>query len=136
MVSVAADYLPCVLVYKFAEARVFVPVLPAGRRHDDEQAQFVASVHESRVHGVVGRAYDGHACVFQSLGVAPLLAVWHGVANVGKVLMAVAADELVVRFPVQPEAVVALELGFAHAHAHSAAVNGFAVLADGYFNII
>ena len=136
MVSVATDNLPCVLMHQFAELRVLVPVLPSRCRHDDEEAQFVAGIHESRVLRIVGSSDDGHAGILQTLCVAPLLIVRHGIAHVGEVLMTVAADELVIWFAVEPESVLAAALGIAYSHAHDAAVYRFSSIFHAYLYII
>ena len=135
MVAVATDDVACVLVYHLAPLGVFVPVLPSRRGHDDEEPQLVACIHEGGVLRVVGGADDGHAGLTQAQGIAPLLGIGKGIAHVGKVLMAIAANELVVGLAVEPEAAVggftvasAPELCFADAHAHHAAVHTLAAI--------
>ena len=50
--------------------------------------------------------------------------------------MTVAADELVIRFTVEPESVLAAELGIAYSHAHDAAVYRFPSIFHAYLYII
>ncbi len=69
-----------------------------------------------------------HSGVAQTLGVAPLLAVGHGIADVGKVLMAVAAHKLMIGLAVEPETVLTTELSLADAHANNTAVDGLAAV--------
>ena len=92
MVAIATDNLTSVLVNEFCPVFVFVPVLPTGRRHDDEDAQFVERIHKRWVLRIVGRTNDVHAGILQSLGIAPLLTVGHGITHEGKILVAVAAN--------------------------------------------
>ena len=123
VVAVATDDIAGVLVYHLAPFGVFVPVLPARCGHDDKKAQFVAGIHERRVLRVMSGADDVHAGLLQTQGVAPLLRVGQGVAHVGKILMTVAAHQLVIGFAVEPEAVLAAEFSLADAHADDAAVS-------------
>ena len=122
MVTVAADDEARVLVHLLGPALSLVPILPAGGGHDDEEAQLVAGIHERRVLRVVGSADDGVANILKPLGITPLLTVGQGVPHVGKVLVTVAANELVIGFTVKPEAVIAPELSLADAHTDYTAI--------------
>ena len=122
MVTVAADNLSGILVHQFCPVGIFVPVLPTRCGHNDEDAQFVERIHERRILRIVGCADDVHAGILQSAGIAPLLAVGHGITHEGKILMAVSANQLSVGLAVEPETVLAAELRLADSHADEAAV--------------
>ena len=113
MVTVAADDLTGILVHQFCPVFVFVPILPTGRRNDEEDAQFVERIHKRRILRIVGSTDNVHTCILQSFGIAPLLGVGHRVPHEGKILMSIAAYELAVRFAVEPESVLAAEFSLA-----------------------
>lgn len=71
---------------------------------------------------------DGfEAGVAQFFGIAPVQAVGQGVADDGKVLMAVGSDEWAgVGFAVEPESLGALEFNAAYADAAAVTVEGVA----------
>ena len=69
-------------------------MLPAGHFSEHQDAQFIAGIHESGTLGVVAGAHGIAAQVlFQNLRVQPLDAVRHGVALIGKALVAVQAPQ-------------------------------------------
>lgn len=74
--------------------------------YDNEESQLVACVHERRVLRVVRRTDDVEAGIFKSHDITPLLTVGQRIAHIGKILMAVGANQLAVRLPVKPEAVL------------------------------
>ena len=124
MIAVTTDDVAGVLMYHLTPLRVFVPILPARGGYDNEESQLVAGIHERWILRIVCSTDDGHARLFQSLGITPMLAVWHSITNVGKVLMAIASDELMVGVTIKPESILSPELcltdsGTKHAAIHS-----------------
>ena len=96
MVAVAADNLAGVLMHLLVPTFVLVPVLPTGGSHNDKESQFVAGIHERGVLRVVCHTDDIETTVLQTTGITPMLGVRHGIAHIGKVLMAVGTNQLVV----------------------------------------
>ena len=107
VVAVTPDHLTYIVVDEFSELRVFVPELPAGSGDDHEEPQFVGCVHEGGILRVVGGTDDSQTGVAEFFRVAPLSDVGKGIAEVGKILVAVAADQLAgERLPVEDKSLV------------------------------
>ena len=93
-VAVAPDHRPSVGQNALGEPGLFVVIeLPARIGHGDQQAQFVAGVHEGRVQRVMRGADHIAAALAQEPGIAPLTGVGQGVAHIGVVLVAIGAAE-------------------------------------------
>ena len=123
MVSVAADDIACVLMNHLAPLGILVPILPSRCGHDDEEAQLVAGVHKRGILWVVSCTDNGHAGIAQAFGIAPLLGVRQGIAHIGKVLMAIAAYQLMIGLAIEPKTVLTPELSLADACTHHATIN-------------
>ena len=94
MVAALADHLTAVL-QRLRLPHFVTDVLPAGHLSEHQKAQLVAGVQEGRALGAVGGAHGVAAQLFlQNLGVQLLDAVRHGIAHVGKALVAVQAPQL------------------------------------------
>lgn len=60
---------------------------------------------------IVGISDNAEACVSQFLGISPMQTVGKGVADNGKVLMAIGANQrLRIRLAIKPEAILGLKL--------------------------
>ena len=130
VIAVAADDVAGVLMHTFGKLRLLVPILPSRSGHDDKQAQFVTRIHERRILRIMGHADDGTPCIAQQTGVAPLLGVGHGIAHVGKVLMAVGTHQLPIWLAIEEEPFLAVELKPTDAHTRHAAVDATAAVLD------
>lgn len=129
MVSVAADDVSDVVVYALGKDWRIVPELPSWRVVNHKKSQFVAGIHESRVLRAVCVADDFQSRVAQFFCVAPVKAVWYGVADNGKVLMPVCSNQWTfVRLSVQPKAVLAFEFNTAYADALAVSVDNVSFL--------
>ena len=122
VVTVTTDDVARILMDHLAPFRVFVPILPTWSRYDDKKSQFVAGIHERRILWIVSSANNRHTSISQTLGITPLLGVWKGIADIGKILMTIAADKLMIRFAIQPETVFTSELRLTNTSSHHTAI--------------
>ena len=93
MVPIPAHHLADIVIHPVSK-RAAAPELPARRGDDDEKAQTVAGVHESRILRIMGAPDHAHACLPQFHGILPLQVVGHCIPKPGKILVPVAANQL------------------------------------------
>ena len=84
----------------------------------------------------MGGTHNHHARIFQTLGITPLLTVGKGIADIGEILVTVAAHHLVIGLTVEPETVLAAKLCRADAHADDAAIGDGTTVAHLYLHMI
>src|SRR5574344_2421363 len=92
------------------EFRCSVPILPSRCRANNEEAEFVASVHKSRILWIMCISYDFHAGCSKFQGITPMHAVCQSIANDGEILVPVCTNQFgLIRFSVEPQSVCALK---------------------------
>ena len=105
MVTVYTHHVTNIRIKPFGKNCFFIPKLPPRYFHQGKQAQFVTSIHKSRINHVMC-ANHLHSRITQLFGITPLERVGQGITQDCKILMAVCSHQFsFIAFSVDPQAV-------------------------------
>ena len=110
-VSVSSYNVSDIIIHIVGEARFRIPELPSRGIFDHKQSQFITSIHKGRVLRIMSISDDTQSGIFQFLGISPMQTVRQGIADNGKILVAIGSNQWFrIRFAIEPEAIASLKL--------------------------